>query len=142
MVIALAADHGGFQLKEALKGWLTTHGYDVQDFGAHQFDEADDYPDFGKPAAQFVAQDPTERRAILLCKSGQGMAMVANKVSGVRAIVVANPAEFTFDESPNVVSFAAATISLDDVQQVLTNWFAFNPNSLADRHARRIAKLE
>ena len=86
MKVYLAADHGGFNLKEALKAYLQTQGYEVLDEGAHKLEPTDDYPDFMYPAAQKVAAD-MDSRGIFFCRSGAGAAIVANKVKGVRAVV-------------------------------------------------------
>ncbi|HMQ15689.1 MAG TPA: RpiB/LacA/LacB family sugar-phosphate isomerase [Phycisphaerae bacterium] len=84
MLIGLAADHGGFELKQALAAALKTAGYDVRDFGAAAVDPADDYPDFVIPLARAVA-DGAIQRGIAVCGSGVGAAVAANKVRGVRA---------------------------------------------------------
>lgn len=89
MKIALAADHGGFELKQTLKASLVSQGHEVFDFGPDHFDKQDDYPDFGKPAALAVAQGKADR-AILMCNNGIGMSILANKNPGVRAAVVYN----------------------------------------------------
>lgn len=82
MTISLASDHGGLQLKEAVKKYLTDLGHTVSDFGTYS-DESCDYPDFGKKAANAVAEGQCER-GIVVCTTGIGMSIVANKVSGVR----------------------------------------------------------
>ena len=85
-MIYLATDHAGFELKESLKQYLTELGYTVEDLGTYS-DEACDYPDFVIPAAQKVALDPERNAAIVLGGSGQGEAIAANKVKGIRAVV-------------------------------------------------------
>ena len=82
MKIALASDHAGFEYKQAIHGWLTGHGYDVKDFGTFS-NERVDYPDFIQPAAEAVARGECER-GIVLGGSGNGEAIAANKVRGVR----------------------------------------------------------
>lgn len=139
--IAIAADHRGFALKEQLEAWLVERGYVVRDFGAAALDPTDDYPDFGRPAAEFVAADPISRRGILICGSGEGMAIVANKVMGIRAIVVDRPAELTLDEAPNVLALAADQLSLVDVQPIIEQWLASSEQPIAARHERRIKKI-
>ena len=84
--IFLGTDHAGFELKEAIKAHLDSSGYEVEDLGAHWFDGDDDYPDFIFPCARAVAADP-ESRGIILGGSGQGEAMAANRIKGVRAAV-------------------------------------------------------
>lgn len=82
MKISLASDHGGFQLKEAVKKYLTEQGHEIVDCGTYA-EESCDYPDFGKQAALSVANGECER-GIVVCTTGIGMSMVANKVHGVR----------------------------------------------------------
>src|SRR6185436_12000382 len=82
MKIALASDHAGFDYKEAIREWLTAHGYEVKDFGTFSH-ESVDYPDFIRPAAEAVARGEYER-GIVLGGSGNGEAIVANKVHGIR----------------------------------------------------------
>jgi len=84
MRIGIAADHGGFGLKEDHRGRLTAAGHDVVDFGANQLEPGDDYPDFVTPLAGAVASGRVER-GIAVCGSGVGASVCANKVPGVRA---------------------------------------------------------
>src|SRR3989344_8849059 len=86
MKIYLASDHAGFELKEKIKKYLADLGHEIDDKGAFKFDPEDDYPDFIRPAAEAVAKDP-ESRAIIFGGSGEGEAMVANRVKGARAAV-------------------------------------------------------
>jgi ribose 5-phosphate isomerase B len=89
MRIHLATDHSGLELKNSIKTYLIDKGYDVMDHGAHEHDPLDDYPDFIFPCAKAVAAD-SESRGIILGGSGQGEAMAANRVKGVRAAVFYN----------------------------------------------------
>jgi ribose 5-phosphate isomerase B len=88
MKIAIVSDHAGYQFKQTLKDWLLKEGYDVLDFGCEST-ESMDYPDTAIPAAECVAQKRAER-GILICGTGEGMCMVANKVTGVRAGIAYN----------------------------------------------------
>jgi RpiB/LacA/LacB family sugar-phosphate isomerase len=97
---ALGADHGGFELKEALKQHLRQRGLTVTDFGAKSKDPADDYPDFARPAAQAVAAGQAEF-GLVICTSGIGVCMVANKVPGVRAALVADEQTATLARQHN-----------------------------------------
>src|SRR5476651_2033209 len=87
MRIGIAADHGGFALKERIAGALKSAGHVVTDFGALKLDSVDDYPDFVIPLAKAVAVGEQER-GIALCSSGVGACIVANKVPGVRAALI------------------------------------------------------
>ncbi|MBX5476875.1 MAG: RpiB/LacA/LacB family sugar-phosphate isomerase, partial [Clostridia bacterium] len=82
MKVAIGADHAGYALKEKVKTWLAEMGHDVEDFGTHS-DASCDYPDFAREVARAVAQGRAER-GVLVCGSGIGMAIAANKVPGVR----------------------------------------------------------
>ena len=86
-MIYLAADHAGFELKGQIEKFLRELGYEVIDMGAYEYDQADDYPDFVLSAAERVAKNPRENRAIILGGSGQGEAIAANKVKGVKAML-------------------------------------------------------
>ncbi len=84
MMLALGSDHGGFGLKQELAGWLETQGHQVLDLGATQYDPEDDYPDFALAVGRAVA-DGRAVRGIIICGSGVGACIAANKVMGVRA---------------------------------------------------------
>ncbi len=83
-IIALAADHGGFSLKVELAPWLQSQGYEISDMGAHSLDPDDDYPDFAEATAREVVSGRAER-GIVICGSGVGASVAANKVPGIRA---------------------------------------------------------
>src|SRR3989338_6227342 len=90
MLIYIGADHQGFNLKEALKNFLKNQGYEVVDVGNLEYNELDDYPDFAKLVARAVSQDPSNRKGIVICGSGVGVDMVANKFDGARSALVNN----------------------------------------------------
>jgi ribose 5-phosphate isomerase B len=87
MRVGIASDHGGFALKGQMAGFLRVSGYEVVDFGAHQLDPGDDYPDFIIPLAKAVATGEVER-GVALCGSGVGASIAANKICGVRAALI------------------------------------------------------
>ena len=87
MRVGICADHGGFNLKQEVAAALRAAGHDVVDFGAHQLEPGDDYPDFVLPLARAVAAEEVER-GIAICGSGVGACIAANKVTGVRAALV------------------------------------------------------
>ena len=89
MKISVASDHAGYELKEAIRCHLADSGHEIVDFGASS-SKSTDYPDYGAPAARAVASGECER-GVLVCGSGQGMVMVANKVRGVRAALAWHP---------------------------------------------------
>jgi ribose 5-phosphate isomerase B len=87
MKIGIAADHGGYDLKKTLHSFLVASGYEVVDYGAHELNLQDDYPDFVVPLAKAIADKDVER-GIAICGSGVGASVVANKISGVRAALI------------------------------------------------------
>lgn len=87
MKIGIAADHGGFELKEIIQGFLINMGHELKDYGAFELDNKDDYPDFVIPLAKAVALKEVEK-GIAVCGSGVGASIAANKVAGVRAALI------------------------------------------------------
>ncbi len=155
MKIAIGTDHAGFTLKEKLKAYLSELGYEVTDFGAYEMDKDDDYPDFIFPAAWAVADGEADR-AIILGSSGEGEAMAANRVKGVRAVVyyghvdpISNDAkaekigglihESREDNDSNVLSIGASFVGEDEAKRVVKEWLE-TPFTGAQRHKRRIEK--
>jgi ribose 5-phosphate isomerase B len=145
MKIALATDHAGFLHKEALKNHLQALGYEVTDFGT-QSEESCDYPDYIFPASRAVAADPEGTRGIIFGGSGQGEAMTANRVKGVRATVYygGNPEIIELSRThnnANVLSIGARFVSTDEMKEVVERWLKleFPPE---ERHIRRIEKID
>lgn len=139
--IYLGADHGGFAAKEQLKHALQ-EGYRVEDMGALELDPNDDYAPYAQAVAEAVARDP-QSRGILLCRSGEGMAMAANKVDGIRAALVWNPAvarETRRDNNSNVLTIPSEHISFHVLKEVVDTWLT-TPYSGAARHQRRIDQI-
>ena len=89
MKIAMGSDHGGFDLKEQIKAWLQENSHEVVDFGCHS-KESCDYPDFGAAAARAVASGQCER-GIVICTTGIGISITANKVKGIRCALCSDP---------------------------------------------------
>lgn len=90
MRVGVAADHGGFELKMKMLEELRQNGYEIVDYGAHEYDAQDDYPDFVAPLARAVAQGEVER-GLAICGSGVGASVAANKLRGVRAALITDP---------------------------------------------------
>jgi ribose 5-phosphate isomerase B len=144
MKIHLATDHAGLELKNIIKEHLKENGHDVTDHGAHEYDALDDYPDFIFPCAKSVAADP-ESRGIILGGSGQGEAMTANRVKGVRAAVFYNGPEEIVKLSrehnnANILSLGARFMNQAEIYDVIEMWLA-EPFE-GGRHQRRIEKLD
>ena len=140
MKIALACDHGGFDLKKEVIKYLKENGYEYKDFGTNSADSCD-YPDFALPAAEAVASGECER-VILICSTGIGVSMVANKVPGVRCAHCHDCycAEFTrLHNDANVLAMGAKVVgvgyALKIVEKFLTTEFE------GGRHQRRVDKI-
>ncbi len=140
MKIAIASDHAGFEYKEAIKAWLVAAGYDVTDFGTSSTAPVD-YPDFIRPAAQAVANGECER-GIVLGGSGNGEAMVANKVRGVRCALCWNDETASLSRhhnDANVLSMGERMISKEIALRIVEIWLATPFDG--GRHIARIAKM-
>ncbi|PIQ35850.1 MAG: ribose-5-phosphate isomerase [Candidatus Yonathbacteria bacterium CG17_big_fil_post_rev_8_21_14_2_50_43_9] len=145
MRIYIGTDHAGFELKEKLVVFLRELGHDVEDMGAHSFEALDDYPDFIRPVAEAVAHDP-QSRGIILGGSGQGEAMCANRVKGARAAVYYGGAVDIVvlsreHNDANILSLGARFVETEEAKEVVRVWLE-TPFSGAEKHARRIAKLD
>ncbi len=145
MKIALGTDHAGFHLKERIKSWLEAEGHAVFDYGAKEEEPGDDYPDYVVPAAKAVASGEAER-AVIFGGSGQGEAIAANRVNGVRAVVYYGLAEEILilsreHNDANVLSIGARFVTSEEAQEAITIWLgtAFSGD---ERHLRRIKKLD
>ena len=144
MKIHLATDHAGLELKEEVKLYLSDLNYEVIDHGAYEYDALDDYPDFIFPCANAVSNDP-ESKGIILGGSGQGEAMAANRVKGVRASVFYNGPDEIIKLSrqhnnANILSLGARFMSEEEMYKVIEVWLSTDFES--GRHQRRIEKLD
>lgn len=143
--VFIACDHAGFELKEALKQFLVEQNYEVEDCGPSTFDPQDDYPDYILPCAQNVAEHK-ESVGIIIGLSGQGEAMVANRVRGVRAIVYyGGPEEILTlarqHNDANILSLGAKFLTPEAVKEAVSVWLATD-FSADERHVRRIQKID
>lgn len=161
MRIALSTDHAGYDSLQKLRNMLTAAGHTCVDFGPKQRDPADDYPDFIYPAAQAIARGDCQV-GIIYGGSGQGEAMVANRVKGVRCAVYYGPAvavgpidangqeaQDNYEilrlsrrhNDANMLSLGARFLSWSDIERAVTIWLetAFEHE---DRHVRRIGKID
>lgn len=161
MKIALSTDHAGLELLARLEEFLTAQGHECVNFGPKGFDADDDYPDFIFPAAQAVANGECEV-GIIMGGSGQGEAMAANRVRGVRCALFYGPvapktaidAEGDKSDDPyeilrlsrehnlaNMLSLAARFLSWEEIEKAVTTWLA-TPQGDVERHVRRVQKLD
>jgi ribose 5-phosphate isomerase B len=141
MKIALASDHAGFEYKEAIREWLVAHGHEVKDFGTSS-NEPVDYPDFIRPAAEAVARGECER-GIVLGGSGNGEAIVANKVRGVRCGLCWNEESAKLNRQhndANVLSLGQRMIPRELALRIVEIWLTTTFEG--GRHLTRIQKIE
>ena len=144
MIIHIATDHAGLELKEKVKSYLSKLDYEVIDHGAYEYDALDDYPDFIFPCAEAVSNDPNSK-GIILGGSGQGEAMAANRVKGVRAAVFYNGPDEIIKLSrqhndANILSLGARFMSDQEMYKIIELWLSTDFES--GRHKRRIEKLD
>ena len=140
MKIAIAADHAGFEYKEALKAYLEEKGYEVTDYGTNS-PESTDYPDYAHPLATAVA-DGTYPFGVSVCGSGQGMCITTNKHAGVRAALVWNEeisALARQHNNANVLCLPSRFIDLDYAKKLLDIFL--NTEFEGGRHQRRVGKI-
>jgi len=144
MKVHIATDHAGLDLKNIIRDYLISKGHEVTDHGAHEYDALDDYPDYIFPCAKAVASD-LESRGIILGGSGQGEAMAANRVKGVRAAVFYNgPVEIVKlsreHNNANILSLGARFMTEEEIYGVIEMWL--DEPFGGGRHQRRIDKLD
>lgn len=140
MKISLASDHGGFELKEKIKNFLIKTNVTVEDFGTNSI-ESVDYPDFGILASQAVS-DKRADRGILICSTGIGMSIVANKIKGIRAALCTSlqTAELSrLHNDSNMLVLGGKTIDHKLALEIIDCWL--NTPFEGDRHLRRINKI-
>ncbi len=145
MKIYLAADHAGFEMKESVKKYLEVKGHDVTDFGAHEFNDSDDYPDYIRPCAEAVAADISSL-GFIFGGSGQGEDMVADKIVGTRsAVYYGGPLEIVKlareHNNANILSIGARFLEDDDAKKAI-DLFMGTEFSGEERHIRRINKID
>ncbi len=156
MKVYLGADHAGFELKEKVQAFLEKEKYEVVDLGAYSLDNKDDYPDFITPVANAVAHDliqGTESRGIIFGGSGEGEAMAANRIDGVRAAEYYGPSTSLRTGDPleiirlsrehnnsNVLSIGARFVLEEEALAAVKLWLE-TPFSNDERHVRRIMKF-
>lgn len=139
--IAMGCDHGAYELKEGLKAHLLSRGYEVKDFGCFSKDSMD-YPDTALPAAKAVAKGEADR-GIVLCTTGIGVSICANKVKGIRCALCVNEecASLTRQHNDtNVLALGARLVNLDEATAIADIWLT-TPFSQGERHQRRIDKI-
>ena len=160
--VFIGSDHVGFEMKAKLISYLKELGYDVEDKGAFEYDGTDDYPDFIIPVAKAVAENPAEYAGIVMGGSGQGEAIAANRVKGVRAALFYSPclpkqavdikgrkSEDSYEmirltrehNNANVLSLGIRFVTEEEVKKVVKMWLEA-PFTQEERHLRRIKKID
>lgn len=140
MKIALGCDHGALELKLAIRAFLENRGYEVQDFGTHT-KESCDYPDFAAAAARAVAQGQCQR-GIVLCTTGIGVSIAANKIDGIRCALVSDlmTARLTRQHNDtNMLALGAGVVGEKLALEIVDVWL--NTSFEGGRHQRRVDKL-
>ena len=143
MKIGIAADHGGFGLKESLRVYLMSAGYEVRDFGAYELNNADDYPDFVIPLAKAVVTGDIER-GIAVCGSGVGASVAANKIAGVRAALINDhfsAHQGVEDDDLNVLCLGGRVTGQMAAQELITAFLNAKFTG-EERHRRRLQKIK
>ena len=143
MKVGIASDHGGFSLKTIILEFLKESGYEVIDFGANVLDLTDDYPDFVIPLAQAISSNHVDR-GIAICGSGVGAAVVANKITGVRAALINDhysAHQGVEDDDMNLISLGGRVIGFAAAQELILTFLRAEFTG-AERHLRRLQKIK
>jgi ribose 5-phosphate isomerase B len=143
MKVGIAADHGGFELKESIVAWLKSLGYDVKDFGAFTLDSQDDYPDFVFPLSNAVVSGDVVR-GIAICGSGVGASIAANKIKGIRAALINDgfsAHQGVEDDDMNLLCLGGRVIGIKTAEELITT-FLKATYIAAERHNRRLEKVK
>jgi ribose 5-phosphate isomerase B len=145
MKIYIGADHNGYEMKAELLRQLSNAGYDIVDSGDKQLNPTDDFPQFAsKVVAALKASDDKDAKGILICGSGQGMCMAANRYKGIRASLVWNIEEARAsrnDDDSNILCLPARYINIDQAVKLAEAWLE-TPFAGAARFKRRIAAID
>jgi len=142
-MIFIGADHRGYNLKENLKAYLKELRFEFKDLGAKELIVDDDYPDYALAVAQKVAEDPENNRGILICGSGVGVDIVANKIKGIRSALcfsIEQAQASRNDDDTNILSLPADFISEESAKEIVKMWLE-TPFSGLEHYARRIEKI-
>ena len=142
MRISVAADHNGYELKNEISEILKREGHDVIDIGPHSLDPLDDYPDFAKPLAKSVSSGETDR-GIMVCGSGVGASVAANKVKGVRAAVchdIYSAHQGVEHDNMNILCLGSRIVGTEVVRELVSAFISAEYTN-EERHARRLNKV-
>jgi ribose 5-phosphate isomerase B len=143
-MLFIGADHRGYNLKEEIKKYLNELKMRYEDIGAFSLDPTDDYPDLAKEVALRVSEASEEHRGILLCGSGIGVDIVANKFDGIRSALVwseKTACSARIDDNTNVLCLPADYLTPEKAKKIVKIWLE-TPFTREERHYRRIKKIE
>ena len=142
--VYIGADHRGYNLKEVLKSYLKELGFNFEDLGAHELNPDDDYPDYAVEVAKKVAEDPENNRGILICGSGVGVDIVANKIRNIRSALCFDIKQAQMsrnDDNTNVLSLSSDFTPENSAKEIVKTWLETSFSYL-ERHARRVEKIK
>ena len=143
MKIGIAADHGGFELKNIIKNFLENKGYEVQDYGAYELVSTDDYPDFIIPLARAVAANEVFR-GIAICGSGVGACFAANKIDGIRSALINDyfsAHQGVEDDDMNLICLGGRVTGYAAAEEYISAFLDAKYIG-AERHERRLKKVK
>lgn len=144
MTIYLASDHAGFKLKEKIRVFLAKQKYQVEDLGNHNLSSQDDYPDYAEKVSIAVQKNLKLNKGILLCGTGQGVCMTANKFKGIRAALgysVAAAKQSRAHGDSNILCLSGKSLSAELAKKIITAWLKEKFSGEA-RHKRRLQKIK
>ena len=142
MKLGIATDHGGIELKQQLQAYLEELGHEVTDFGAYEYDAADDFPDFVVPLARAVGKGEVER-GVAVCGSGVGASIAANKIKNVRACLITesySAAQGVEHDDMNMICLGGRVIGIALAKDLLDNFLGASYQALP-RQLRRMGKI-
>lgn len=143
MKIAIACDHAGYELKLAVLPYLTKHGYEVQDLGADSEDVPVDYPDYARKVAEKILSGEVER-GVLVCGSGAGVSIAANKIKGIYAAVCHDTYtahQCVEHDGVNVICLGSRVIGIELAREVINSFLGAKFTG-EERHVRRTGKIK
>lgn len=143
-MLYIGADHRGFELKQRIKEYLENKHIPLEDMGAFEYNKDDDYPDFAYAVAARVVENPEENKGILLCGSGHGVDIVANKVKGAYSFLTWSKEAAAFHENANILSLPADFLSFDEAIGIVQQFFlaVFPIPEREERDSRRMKKIQ
>lgn len=144
MTIFIGADHRGFELKNAILEYLHEKNIRIEDLGAYQMDAEDDYPDFAQKVAQAVLQNPDNHLGIVICGSGCGVTIAANRFKGIRAGLAMNEAQAQHireNDHANILTLASDYADIEATKKIVDSFLVSQPKT-SSKYLRRIKKLD